>query len=67
MVHFGQKSAKTFIDGRTDEEKDNYIARHKVNENWKDPTTAGALSRFVLWNKKTLSASITDFKKRFSL
>ncbi len=42
--------------------KDAYIARHKVNENWNDPTTAGALSFHILWNKKTLSESIADFK-----
>ena len=66
-VHFGQKGSKTFIDGRTEKEKDNYIARHKVNENWKDATTAGALARFILWNKKTLSASISDFKKQFGI
>ena len=66
-VHFGSKGSKTFIDGRTNDEKVNYIARHKVNENWKEPTTPGALARFILWNKKTLSASIADFKKRFSL
>ena len=67
VVHFGQKGGKTFIDGRTEKEKENYIARHKVNEDFNNPTTAGALSRFILWNKKTLSASIADFKKRFGL
>ena len=67
VVHFGQKGGSTYIDHGNDEKKDNYIARHKVNENWRDPTTAGALARFILWNKKTLSASIADFKKRFSL
>ena len=47
--------------------KDAYIARHKVNENWNDPKSAGALSRYILWNKTTQSASISDFKKRFNL
>jgi hypothetical protein len=45
--------------------KDAYIARHKVNENWNEPTSAGALARFILWNKKTLNESISDFKRRF--
>jgi len=49
------------------EKKDAYIARHKVNENWNDPTSAGALSRWVLWNLPTKEASIADFKKRFNL
>lgn len=48
------------------QKKDAYIARHKVNENWNDPTSAGALSRWVLWNLPTLDASIADYKKRFN-
>ena len=67
VVHFGQKGGSTYIDHKDDNKKDNYIARHKVNENWKDPTTPGALARFILWNKKTLSASIADFKNRFNV
>ena len=66
-IHFGQKGSKTYLDGNDEQRKAAYIARHKVNENFNDPLTAGALSRWILWNKKTLSASIADFKKRFNL
>jgi len=66
-VNFGLKGGSTFIDHGDEEKKKNYLARHKVNENWNDPTTAGALSRWILWNKQTLKASIEDFKKRFKL
>jgi hypothetical protein len=52
----------------TDEERKKlYLKRHEKNENWNDPKSRGALSRWILWNKKTLSASIADFKKRFNL
>ena len=64
-THFGLKGGSTYIDHKDDKKKDAYIARHKVNENWNDPTSAGALARYILWNKKTLSASIDDFKSRF--
>ena len=64
-THFGYKGGSTYIDHKDDKKKDAYIARHKVNENWNDATSAGALARFILWNKKTLSASIADFKQRF--
>jgi hypothetical protein len=47
--------------------RESYIARHRVNENWNDPTSAGALSRWILWNKPTVAESIVDFKKRFNL
>ena len=65
--HFGQKGSSTYLDHGDEKKKDAYIARHKVNENFNDPVTPGALSRWILWNKKTLSASIADFKKRFNL
>lgn len=41
-----------------------YIARH-ARENQTDPTTPAALSRYILWNKRTLRESIADFKRRF--
>jgi len=47
--------------------KASYIRRHREKENWNNPLTAGALSRFILWNKKTLNSSIRDFKKRFKV
>jgi hypothetical protein len=36
-----------------------------MHEDWTDPTRAGTLSRFVLWNKPTLRASIRSYRKRF--
>ena len=66
-VYFGQKGSSTYIDHKDDKKKDAYIARHKVNENFNNPLSSGSLSRYILWNKTTLSASIADFKKRFNL
>jgi hypothetical protein len=67
VVHFGQRGAEDYTIHKDDERKRLYLLRHKKNENWNNPMTAGALSRFVLWNKKTLRESIADFKKRFDL
>ena len=48
--------------------KNRYLNRHSgMGEHWNKPDTPGALSRWVLWNKPTLKASISDFKKRFKL
>ena len=66
-VHFGAKGSSTYIDHQDEKKKDAYIARHRVNENFNNPMTAGSLARFILWNKTTLSASINDFKRRFNL
>ena len=65
---FGAAGYTDFIKSGGDEErKKKYLARHKSRENWNDPTSAGALSRYILWNKPTLSASISDYKKKFNL
>lgn len=45
-----------------------YLTRHRgMNEDWNDPTTAGALSRWILWNKPTFNASLADYKRRFKV
>ncbi len=46
--------------------KANYRGRH-AKDNLNDPTSAGALSYYLLWNKPTLKASIRDFERRFKI
>lgn len=66
-VSFGQKNADDFTKTGDTEQKKRYLARHEKREKWSDPLTAGSLSRYVLWNKPTMKASIADFKKKFNL
>ena len=66
-IHFGQKGSTTFTEGASELKKENYLKRHRVRENWNKPMTAGALSRWILWNKRSLRESISDFRKRFNL
>jgi len=68
-VHFGQEGAQTYIDGAPDQKKDAYIARHSKSpgEDWSKPDTPGALSRFLLWSKRSLREAIDDFKKKFKV
>lgn len=44
-----------------------YIGRHKKRENWNDMYSAGALSRWILWNKTTLKGSLDSYLKKFKL
>lgn len=45
-----------------------YIARHaEMDEDWKNPLTAGALSRWLLWEKPTLEQAETEYRRRFDL
>ncbi len=66
-THFGAKGMSDFTLHKDPARKARYLARHAAHENWSDPKSAGALSRFVLWNKLTLAASIADYKRRFRL
>ena len=67
-THFGASGYTDFIKSGGDEKKKKlYLDRHRANENWNDYKSAGSLSRWILWNKKTLSASIADYKNRFNL
>ena len=68
LVDFGQKGGSTYIDHKDQKKKDAYLARHKANENWNDPTTAGSLAKNLLWGATTsLKKNIELFKKKFRL
>jgi len=66
-IQFGAKGYSDYTIHKDDERKQRYLNRHKVRENWNDPMTAGALSRWILWHKKSLNTSIKDYKKKFAL
>ncbi len=67
-THFGARGMSDYTKHGDKERMERYLDRHNNGrEDWNDPTTAGALSRWVLWNKPSLSASFNDFKKRFKL
>jgi len=67
-IPFGASGYTDFIKSGGDvERRDRYDARHKAREDWTNPMTAGALSKYVLWNKPTLTGSIKDFKSRFNV
>lgn len=63
---FGQKGYSDFTKHKNVTRKQRYIARHKrMNEDWSDPTRAGTLSRFILWNKPSMKASVRSYRRRF--
>ena len=67
VVHFGDTRYEDFTVHKDEEGKRLYLLRHKKNEDWNNPYSAGSLSRYVLWNKPTINDSVEDFKKRFNL
>lgn len=66
-IQFGAKGMSDYTIHKDKKRKERYIKRHQVNEDWNDPLTAGFWSRWLLWNKPTLEASIKDMEKRFDI
>ena len=66
-VHFGATGYTDYTISHDKEMRDRYITRHKANENWGDPTSVGALSRYILWESTSLSTAISQYRQRFGL
>ena len=64
-ISFGQKNASDYTKHKDDDRKKLYENRHKKNENWSDPYTAGFYAKNILWNKKTITESIRDTNNKF--
>jgi len=65
-IHFGSAGSKTYLDHGDKDKRENYLKRHRVNENWDEINPASA-SRFILWNHKTLEKSLKSFLNRFNI
>ena len=67
-IKFGAIGYSDFTKHKDEARKQRYIDRHKANENWDDPETAGYWALNVLWNKPTIGESMNwvkqDLKKR---
>ena len=59
--HFASKDGKTYIDGRTDKEKDAWVKRHEKDKGWNDKHSGIYYSRHLLWGK------FPDLKKNIKL
>lgn len=66
-IAFGARGMSDFTIHKDQKRKQRYLDRHKARENWNKPNTAGSLSRWILWNKPTFSASLRDYLNRFDL
>ena len=66
-THFGAVGYDDYTITNDDKQKDLYRKRHALDLKTNDYKRAGYLAYFVLWNKKTLQASINDYIKMFKL
>ena len=64
-IHFGATGYEDFTTHKDEKRKQNYMTRHKKNENWTDPNTPGFYAKNILWNKPTIQASINYTNSKF--
>lgn len=67
VVSFGAAGYEDFTIHNDNERRLRYIARHKANEDWSDPLSPGALSRYILWEDTDINKAIAKYKKRFNV
>lgn len=65
-ISFGAKGYSDYTIHNDPVRKSNYIKRHSPNEIW-DALNPASFSRFLLWNKPSLSDSIRDFEQKFKV
>lgn len=66
-THFGASGMEDYTQHKDPERKERYRQRHKKDLRTDDPTRAGYLSYYILWNKTSMAESIRDYRKRFGL
>ena len=67
VVHFGASGMSDYTKHKDRVRRNKYIFRHNKDLGTGDPTRAGFLSMFVLWNKPSLQASISDYRRRLNV
>jgi hypothetical protein len=66
VVPFGQAGARDYLKTGDTLRRQHYITRHRARENWDDPMSPGALSRFLLWGESTsLVTNLAAYRRRF--
>ena len=67
--HFGQAGYEDYITTNDKKRKDNYIARHSVNEDWSKQGihTSGFWAKHILWANPTIRGSIKELQKKFDI
>jgi hypothetical protein len=66
---FGAKGMDDYTKTKDKEQRARYVERHgRGRENWSDPTSAGALSRYLLWGDSTsMIGNLQAYRRRFNL
>ena len=67
VTHFGAKGYSDYTLGASEAQRAAYIRRH-AHEDQRDPRSAAALSRYILWgDSRNMQTNISAYKRRFKL
>lgn len=68
-IHFGASGYSDYTKHKDKARMERYNSRHKLRENWNISgiKTAGFWSKWLLWNKPSLSESIASTSKKFGI
>jgi len=67
-VSFGAVGYDDYTITHDAQQRARYIKRHSAHENFNDPKTAGALSRWILWGDSTsVQANKRAYESRFNV
>ena len=66
-IHFGAKDGSTYLDHKDKTKRKNYLARHKVREDW-TKVNAGSLSALLLWgDSSNISSNLDAYLRKFDI
>jgi hypothetical protein len=66
-VSFGAAGMSDYTINKDPRRRELYLRRHRVTEDWNDPLTPGALSRWILWENPSFDRAVQMFRKRFGV
>jgi hypothetical protein len=66
-IPFGAKGMSDYTLNKNPLRRQSYLSRHRSREDWTNPMTAGALSRWILWEATSIQEAVRKFRRRFSL
>jgi len=68
-IHFGANGYSDYLKHKDFNRMKLYTDRHRKNENWTKSgiKTAGFWSKYILWNKPTMSEAIKYIEKIFNI
>jgi hypothetical protein len=66
-INFGSKNSSTYNDHHNKHIRDNYLNRHRVNEDW-SKINAGSLSAYLLWGTSIdIYENLINYLNKFNI